>query len=183
LQSVRFFDSVFNSGNRQDLTNKQSEQKRVENENMSPKKRARAIIDSDDDDDGKPMCKKMLKIDMSVKTKPATAVTQRRQRRPSNESRPWVDKYRPRTVEDIIGQTSAGSCVTKLLHWLRAWSANNLDGGSNIRKRPAPPPWGAPNKNDDGASMRAALLSGAPGVGKTTSAQLCCQVHACARTH
>uniref|UniRef100_A0A914V1T0 AAA+ ATPase domain-containing protein n=1 Tax=Plectus sambesii TaxID=2011161 RepID=A0A914V1T0_9BILA len=36
-----------------------------------------------------------------------------------------------------------------------------------------PPPW--KQSNDDGSSFRAALLSGPPGIGKTTSAQLVCR--------
>ena len=48
------------------------------------------------------------------------------------------------------------------------WQKNN-DGK---KKHARPNPWA---KNDDGAAFKAALLSGPPGVGKTTTASLVCQ--------
>lgn len=48
------------------------------------------------------------------------------------------------------------------------WHKNN-DGK---KKHARPNPWA---KNDDGAAFKAALLSGPPGVGKTTTASLVCQ--------
>lgn len=53
----------------------------------------------------------------------------------------------------------------RLTNWLTKWYINQ-----NGPKKPAKPnPWA---KNDDGAFYKAALLSGPPGVGKTTSATL-----------
>lgn len=53
----------------------------------------------------------------------------------------------------------------RLTNWLTKWYTNQ-----NGSKRPAKPnPWA---KNDDGAFYKAALLSGPPGVGKTTTATL-----------
>lgn len=56
----------------------------------------------------------------------------------------------------------------RLIKWLENWYKNN-DGK---KKHAKPNPWA---KNDDGAAFKAALLSGPPGVGKTTTATLVCQ--------
>lgn len=33
----------------------------------------------------------------------------------------WVDKYKPTTLKNIIGQQGDQSCANKLLRWLRNW--------------------------------------------------------------
>ncbi|KAH8359085.1 hypothetical protein KR093_004234 [Drosophila rubida] len=77
----------------------------------------------------------------------------------------WVDKYKPNSIKDIVGQAGAASNVTKLMNWLSKWYVNH-DG----KKKPQRPnPWA---KNDDGSFFKAALLSGPPGIGKTTTATL-----------
>ena len=44
----------------------------------------------------------------------------------------WVDKYRPTTMKQIIGQQGDKSNAKKLLHWLRNWHKNVAAG-----KKPA----------------------------------------------
>ncbi|CAK1600261.1 unnamed protein product [Parnassius mnemosyne] len=78
----------------------------------------------------------------------------------------WVDKYKPQNVKQIIGQHGAASNVKKLSDWLMKWYANRK------AKLPKPNPWA---KNDDGGYYKAALLSGPPGVGKTTTVSLVCK--------
>lgn len=80
----------------------------------------------------------------------------------------WVDRYKPKSVNQIIGQQGAGSNCQKLKNWLNKWFTNH-NGKTKLVK---PSPWA---KNDDGAYFKAALLSGSPGVGKTTTATLVCQ--------
>ena len=36
----------------------------------------------------------------------------------------WVDKYRPRSIKQIIGQQGDKSNMRKLMNWLRAWDEN-----------------------------------------------------------
>ncbi|KAH8318009.1 hypothetical protein KR074_000152, partial [Drosophila pseudoananassae] len=77
----------------------------------------------------------------------------------------WVDKHKPSNIKEIVGQAGAASNVTKLMNWLSKWYVNH-DG----KKKPQRPnPWA---KNDDGSFFKAALLSGPPGIGKTTTATL-----------
>ncbi|XP_061394264.1 replication factor C subunit 1 [Musca vetustissima] len=80
----------------------------------------------------------------------------------------WVDKYKPTSVKDIIGQQGPASNVAKLTNWLSKWYINH-DGKKKLQK---PNPWA---KNDDGSFYKAALLSGPPGIGKTTTATLVCK--------
>ncbi|XP_072593962.1 replication factor C subunit 1 isoform X1 [Vulpes vulpes] len=81
----------------------------------------------------------------------------------------WVDKYKPTSLKTIIGQQGDQSCANKLLRWLQNWHR----GPSEDKKRAAK--FGKFAGKDDGSSFKAALLSGPPGVGKTTTASLVCQ--------
>ena len=86
----------------------------------------------------------------------------------------WVDKYKPTTIKQIIGQQGANSNVNKLLNWLRNWHKNNRTAEGKAKPKPKFNPWGGGDPT--GASFKAALLSGPPGVGKTTTATLVCKV-------
>ncbi|CAD6991829.1 unnamed protein product [Ceratitis capitata] len=81
---------------------------------------------------------------------------------------PWVDKYKPMNLNEIVGQFGPSSNVSKLKNWLSKWYINH-DGKKKLQK---PNPWA---KNDDGSFYKAALLSGPPGIGKTTTATLVCK--------
>ena len=80
-----------------------------------------------------------------------------------------VDKYKPSNCKNIIGQQGDRSNMNKLKVWLRDWNSHHLQpGGKKAAAKPAP--WG--NASDTGAWAKCALLSGPPGVGKTTTAYL-----------
>ncbi|XP_040061824.1 replication factor C subunit 1 isoform X1 [Ixodes scapularis] len=85
-------------------------------------------------------------------------------RLPSAQGQMWVDRYRPQTTKQIIGQQGDKSNCHKLRLWLQNWHKSRAGP-----KRP-PPKWGG--GGGDGSAFKAALLSGAPGVGKTTTANL-----------
>lgn len=75
----------------------------------------------------------------------------------------WTEKYRPKVPNDIIGNQS----LVKQLHvWLERWHEQFLDTGNKKKGKTA---------NDSGAK-KAVLLSGTPGIGKTTSAKLVSQM-------
>ena len=93
---------------------------------------------------------------------------------PSSENLLWVDKYRPRSTKQIIGQQGDRSNAKKLAYWLQNWERNHGGGAKGGAKKP---PWGGGGARDDGSSYKAALLSGPPGIGKTTTATLVCEVH------
>lgn len=75
----------------------------------------------------------------------------------------WVDSHKPRSFNDLIGNASV---IKKLGDWLRDWESVVLKGQT---KRAAFKPGGGMPEN---INARAALLSGPPGIGKTTTARL-----------
>lgn len=89
----------------------------------------------------------------------------------SQSSLLWVDKYKPTQLKQIIGQTGDKSNAKKLLHWLNNWHKNQAAG-----VKPAAGKFFGRGGSDDGAGYKAALLSGPPGIGKTTTATLVCKV-------
>ncbi|KAB5518487.1 hypothetical protein PHYPO_G00166560 [Pangasianodon hypophthalmus] len=82
----------------------------------------------------------------------------------------WVDKYRPRSLKNLIGQQGEQSCANKLLRWLKSWHKNHSGNAKPTAAR-----FGKFGGKDDGSGFKAALLSGPPGVGKTTTAALVCE--------
>ncbi|XP_019597488.2 replication factor C subunit 1 isoform X1 [Rhinolophus sinicus] len=80
----------------------------------------------------------------------------------------WVDKYKPTSLKTIIGQQGEQSCANKLLRWLQNWHKSPSEEKKHAKL-------GKFAGKDDGSSFKAALLSGPPGVGKTTTASLVCQ--------
>ncbi|KAK2908793.1 hypothetical protein QQF64_001261 [Cirrhinus molitorella] len=109
--------------------------------------------------------KKSLSFDQSKRESPVSHST------PESEgsSLLWVDKYRPRSLKNLIGQQGDQSCANKLLRWLQNWHKHQ---SGNTK---APPKFGKFGSKDDGSGFKAALLSGPPGVGKTTTAALVCE--------
>jgi len=80
----------------------------------------------------------------------------------------WVDSYRPSSFDQLVGNASV---IRKLGDWLRDWDDVVLHGKT---KRAAFKPGGGMPEN---INARAALLSGPPGIGKTTTARLVAKMH------
>ena len=77
----------------------------------------------------------------------------------------WTSKYAPSSLEDVIGNNQA---VQKLLEWLQDWESVVLKGD----KKDVIPIKGYKFDPTVNINARAALLSGSPGIGKTTAARL-----------
>ncbi|KAI9560967.1 hypothetical protein GHT06_011923 [Daphnia sinensis] len=110
------------------------------------------------------------KASSSSSTTPTKKVEAERKKPDASEGNgeaklPWVDKYKPTNLKQVIGMHGDRSIAKKLLYWLKSW----YDNRSSTKKLTKPSPW---STNDDGAYFKAALLSGSPGIGKTTTAHL-----------
>lgn len=82
----------------------------------------------------------------------------------------WTEKHKPKDLKSVIGQQGDKSNMRKLLNWLKNW--HRYHSGKDRPKVTRPSPWA---KDDDGAYFKCTLLSGPPGVGKTTTATLVAQ--------
>ena len=70
----------------------------------------------------------------------------------------WVEKFKPRALKDLVGNNVA---VNKLASWLRAY--NHKTATQSVRP------------GQDNTTAKAALISGPPGIGKTSTARLVCE--------
>ncbi|CAE7702847.1 Gnf1 [Symbiodinium microadriaticum] len=86
---------------------------------------------------------------------------------------PWTSRHKPRHLGEVVGNTDQ---VRKLAEWLRDWDDVVLRG----KKKELPPQ--DPTKKfqpaPENLNARAVLVSGPPGIGKTTT---CCLVARCSR--
>lgn len=72
----------------------------------------------------------------------------------------WTVRYAPKTLKEICGNKGQ---IEKLQQWLEGWSGSLKSG---FKK---------PGKNGTNV-YRAMMVTGPPGIGKTTSAHLCAQL-------
>ena len=78
-----------------------------------------------------------------------------------------VEKYRPKDLKQIIGQGGDKSNAKKLQFWLSNWHKYHGKGSKATK-----PKFNV--RDDTGIIYKAALLSGSPGIGKTTTAYVVC---------
>ena len=77
----------------------------------------------------------------------------------------WTDKYKPYAFTELVGNQTA---LRSLDSWIRNWEGMHL---LNTIPKPGPSAsWGM--TKDKGASAKAALISGPPGIGKSTAAAI-----------
>ncbi|XP_074309592.1 replication factor C subunit 1 isoform X2 [Silene latifolia] len=96
----------------------------------------------------------------SMVVKPAAGPSPAKRKNLSKEgaSLTWTEKYRPKVPNDIVGN----QVLVKRLHdWLSHWDEQFLANNKGKGK-----------KKNDSTEKKAVLMSGNPGIGKTTSAKL-----------
>ena len=105
---------------------------------------------------------------VTIKSEPKIAEDTPSQVQVNESSLLWVDKYKPVSIAKIIGQQGDKSNAKKLQYWLQNW---NKFHGSDATPQTNKGGW----NRDDGLNFKAALLSGGPGIGKTTTATIVCK--------
>ncbi|XP_030960610.1 replication factor C subunit 1-like isoform X2 [Quercus lobata] len=87
----------------------------------------------------------------------------------------WTEKYSPKVLKDIIGNESL---VDRLRKWLANWNAQFLDTGNKkkSKRHQSKKEEEKGKKQINSAAKKAVLISGTPGIGKTTSAKLVSQM-------
>lgn len=88
---------------------------------------------------------------------------------------PWAERHRPRHLGQVVGNTDQ---VRKLAEWLRDWDDVVLRGKK--KEPPKQESWRTYAPKEENLNARAALVSGPPGIGKTTT---CCLVARCSQRY
>lgn len=136
--------------------------KATSKENKSRSKSKSLVTPMDDESDEDALECKVVKKNQSELTKPGFSVTNKSSllskidgdKKTSQLGQMWVDKYKPTRIQDVVGQHTPKSCANKLKNWLHDWYKN----------KEIKPKFGG--KNETGMGLRAALLSGHPGIGE-----------------
>ncbi|XP_009626890.1 replication factor C subunit 1 isoform X2 [Nicotiana tabacum] len=100
---------------------------------------------------------------LAAKELTPSASPAKRKGQAKESSLPWTEKYRPKAIVDIIGNKSL---VEQIQRWLESWDEHFLNAASK----------GKGKKQNDSGAKKAVLLSGMPGIGKTTSAKVVSQL-------
>ena len=81
-----------------------------------------------------------------------------------------TDLYRPNTISDLVGNQGS---INSLFQWLKDWDDVQVRGNKKAIPKPSgfnPRAWASAPK----LNAKAALLSGPPGIGKTSSVRIVC---------
>lgn len=80
----------------------------------------------------------------------------------------WTEVYAPRSVQDLVGNQGV---IDNLYEWLRDWDDVNVKGN----KKTVNPKRGQSWQDVPNINAKAVLISGPPGIGKTSSARIVCK--------
>jgi replication factor C subunit 1 len=104
----------------------------------------------------------------TVPPPPPPQQQQESQKANNNTNQLWVEKWKPKNSSELVGNSSL---VASLRYWLQDWDNIHLRG-----KAPSPPgTLGKGQKGADPFKKKAVLMSGPPGIGKTSSALILCK--------
>lgn len=84
------------------------------------------------------------------------------------ESVMWTDLYKPETIKDIIGNRGN---VNMLFEWLKDWDEVHIRGN----KKPVPKSTGRNWQDQQKVNAKSVLVSGPPGIGKTSACRIVCK--------
>ena len=81
----------------------------------------------------------------------------------------WTDLYKPESIMDLVGNEGT---INQLFEWLKDWDDIHIRGNKKVTK--------APRFSRNWADVprinaKAAMLSGPPGIGKTSAARIICK--------
>lgn len=154
------FEMIRSSKKSKSATQPESK-KSVDTVVSSPKRKLQNTSDGTGSNATKILAAKQL----APSTSPAksSASPAKRKSQPKESLLPWTEKYRPKAIVDIIGNKSL---VEQIQRWLQSWDEQFLKAASK----------GKGKKQNDSGAKKAVLLSGMPGIGKTTSAKVVSQL-------
>lgn len=89
---------------------------------------------------------------------------------------PWSERHRPRHLGQVVGNTDQ---IRKLAEWLRDWDDVIFHGKIKVPVEDKSEEWRR-FKTVENLNARAVLVSGPPGIGKTTA---CCLVARCSKKY
>ncbi|KAI9332356.1 replication factor RFC1 C terminal domain-containing protein [Obelidium mucronatum] len=90
------------------------------------------------------------------KAAPVSAASLENKPPPASVAELWTTKYKPTKYDEVMGNKKN---VERLATWLKSWNASTASDKPNAMK-------------DEPGASRAILISGPPGIGKTTAAHL-----------